>query len=169
MSYGVLLAYRNYRLYKRKSYVLYHDLSLRLPLIFSFIDSSFWHSLTITLSTTHYTSIMYTVVGKLNSRLCHLIPPTSLSHKHHTRRKQLIKGKKQKLECTSFSVACKGPELWNELDKIILESRILYGFKKKLKTELWQKYVWSKTPDGWWTWKWHCLRPYNQYCVLRCS
>lgn len=58
----------------------------------------------------------------LNDRLCDLNPTYLPLHTYKKVEKNLIKnlikGKKCKLKCMSFSVVCKGPQMWNELDNI---------------------------------------------------
>lgn len=91
---------------------------------------------------------MYNVAFRLNNRLCHLIPINLPTHEYNTRGKQLLKGKKWKLKCTSFSVSCKGPQTWNEVDSTIKQSASLYIFKKRLKQQLLLKYVEFQTLYG---------------------
>lgn len=85
--------------------------------------------------------IMYNVVHKLHPTLCHLIPVTLCIHDHNTRRRNLLRGKKRKMKCTSFSIACKGPGIWNEIDNSIKELPSLDIFKKHFKHKLLQHYV----------------------------
>ncbi len=51
---------------------------------------------------------------------------------YQTRKKHLIEGKKQKLKRASLSVLCKGPQVWNELDKDLQMSPSVFVFKKKI-------------------------------------
>ena len=97
------------------------------------------------LKLTHYNYlqnavVMYQVVHKLN-QTCDLIPIHLPLHTHNTRNKHLITGKKRKLKCTSFSVACRGPQIWNELDDTIKISSCISIFKEKLKKQLLSMYV----------------------------
>lgn len=56
-------------------------------------------------------------VNMLNDRLCNFIPIYSPSHTYDTRKKHLINGKKKrKLKCISFSVVCRRPPVWNQVD-----------------------------------------------------
>ena len=71
---------------------------------------------------------MYCVVNWLNDKLSELIPIYFPSHAYQTRKKHHIKGKKQKLKCTSFSIVCKGPQVWNDLDKVLQMSPTVHGF-----------------------------------------
>lgn len=89
----------------------------------------------------HNACVMYSVVNKLNPRLNHLIPVTTLSHQYDTRKKQLLRGKHRKLVCTRLSVVCKGPQIWNELDDNIQKSTSLVTYKKTLKFKLLQQYA----------------------------
>lgn len=92
-------------------------------------------------NTFHNACVMYEVAFRLNDRLCHLIPISVPTHEYNTRGKQLIKGKKRKLKCTSLSVAVKGPRTWNEVESTIKECASLSIFKKRLKQKLLLKYV----------------------------
>ena len=98
------------------------------------------------LKLTHYNYLqnavfMYQVVHKLNQTLCDLIPIHLPLHTYNTRNKRLVTGKKRKLKCTSFSVACRGPQIWNELDDTIKISSCISIFKEKLKKQLLSMYV----------------------------
>lgn len=84
---------------------------------------------------------MYNVVKKLNPRLCQLIPMTSATHDYNTRTRHQLKGKDRELECTKFSITFKGPNVWNELEKDIKESKSLHVFKGKMKAKLLNSYV----------------------------
>ena len=89
----------------------------------------------------HNACIMYNVVNKLNNRLCDLIPISYPSHTYDTRNTDHIQGKKRDLICTSQSVVCRGPEVWNELETKITLSTSLFIFKKSLRQQLLRKYT----------------------------
>ena len=80
--------------------------------------------------------VMYQTVHKMNLKLCELIPIFLPLHTHATRNKNLITGKKRKLKCTSFSITCRGPQIWNELDNALKMSQSISIFKKRLKSQL---------------------------------
>ena len=91
-------------------------------------------------NTLHNACAMFSVVNKLNNRFCDLIPISLPTHTHDTRKKHYFKGKKRNLKCTSRSVVCRGPKMWNELENNITKSRSLPVFKRNLKRQLLQKY-----------------------------
>lgn len=81
----------------------------------------------------HNACTMYNVVHMLNLRLCDLIPIFYPQHVYQTRKKFHIKGKKCKLKCTSLSIVCTGPQVWNSMDKELQMSSSLHFFKKSLR------------------------------------
>ena len=83
---------------------------------------------------------MNCVVNRLNDKLSELIPIYFPSHAYQTRKKHHIKGKKRKLKCTSFSIVCKGPQVWNDLDKVLQMSPTVHVFKKRLRRHLLLQY-----------------------------
>uniref|UniRef100_A0A3B1IHU1 Reverse transcriptase domain-containing protein n=1 Tax=Astyanax mexicanus TaxID=7994 RepID=A0A3B1IHU1_ASTMX len=89
----------------------------------------------------HNACVMYSVVNKLNDRLCYLIPIYLPSHAYQTRKKHYIMGKKRKLKCTSLSVVCKGPQVWNDIDIDLQMSQTIHVFKRRLRRRLLLKYA----------------------------
>ena len=84
----------------------------------------------------HNACTVFCVVKKLNERLCDLIPVSFPLHSYQTRKRHFIKRKnktKQKLKCTSLSVVCKGPQVWNNLDRDLQMSPSIRVFKNRLK------------------------------------
>uniref|UniRef100_A0A3P9KPY0 Reverse transcriptase domain-containing protein n=1 Tax=Oryzias latipes TaxID=8090 RepID=A0A3P9KPY0_ORYLA len=98
------------------------------------------------LNTYHNACTMYSVVNKLNSRLCDLIPLFLPSYHHDTRGKHMLKGKNRKLKCTSFSVCIRGPQTWNILENDVKQSATMYMFKRKLKLLLLSTYCENAAP-----------------------
>lgn len=84
---------------------------------------------------------VYQVVNQSNACLCELVPICNPQHRHNTRNKHWIWGKKRKRTITNFSVTCRGFQLWNSLDNEVKNSKSLYLFKKVLKKKLLLKYV----------------------------
>lgn len=89
----------------------------------------------------HNACTMYNVVHMLNPALCDLIPISYPTHTYDTRNKSHIKGKKRKLKCTSLSIVCVGPKVWNSLDKDNLDkdlqmSSSIHVFKRDLRRHL---------------------------------
>ena len=108
------------------------------------------------LNTFHNACTMFCVVNKLNERFCDLIPISFPLHSYQTRKKHLIKGKNRKLKCTSLSIVCKGPQVWNNLDRDMQMSPSIPVFKNRLRRHLLLKYSQS------WSW-------YGKFSFLHCS
>jgi hypothetical protein len=85
--------------------------------------------------------IVYQVVNQSNACLCKLVPICNPLHRHNTRNKLLITGIKRKFKITSFSVGCRGFQLWNKLEKDVKMSKSFKLFKTKLKKQFLSKYV----------------------------
>ena len=85
--------------------------------------------------------IVYQVVNQSNACLCKLVPICNPLHRHNTRNKLLIAGKKRKFKITSFSVDCRGFQLWNKLEKDVKMSKSFKLFKTRLKKQFLSKYV----------------------------
>lgn len=88
----------------------------------------------------HNACTMYSVVNRLNPKLCELIPLLSSDHQYDTRNKQLLKGKYRKLKCTKFSICYQGPEIWKQLTDNLKQSPSLSIFKRNLKLKLLERY-----------------------------
>ena len=86
---------------------------------------------------------MFQVVHGLSPRLSDLLPISRPQHQYDTRYKHHITGKKRRLKCTSRSIACRGPELWNHLDEDLKLPYSFSIFKSKLKTTLLQTYAYK--------------------------
>lgn len=87
-------------------------------------------------NTFHNACMIFQVVHKLNYRLCELVPISRPQHTYHTRERHLITGKIRRLKCTSLSVVCRGPEIWNELEENLKLLHSVSVFKKNLKEKL---------------------------------
>ena len=86
--------------------------------------------------TYHNACTMYQVMNKINTRLCELVPVSLPQHTYNTRNKKHVTGKIRKLDCTSLSIVCSGPDIWNELEGFIKMSQSLLAFKKNVKKKL---------------------------------
>ena len=89
----------------------------------------------------HNACVLYQVVNRSNLRLCELIPISLPLHTYDTRNKNHITGKKRKLKCTSLSIVCRGPQIWNNLDGFIKLSQSFSSFKKNVRTKLLSSYI----------------------------
>ena len=88
---------------------------------------------------------MYQVAFGLNSRLCELVPIYGPVHNYDTRNKHLITGKDRRLVGPGRSVACVGPQIWNELNNKLKKAQSISSFKHLLKKQLLNKYLYPST------------------------
>ena len=93
----------------------------------------------------HNACVMHQIIHKTNHRLCELVPVCGPRHAYDTRKKHLITGKKRRLKRTRLSFACRGPQIWNELDESLRVETSISIFKKKLKIKLLSSYIYAAT------------------------
>lgn len=84
---------------------------------------------------------IHQVINKLNHCLCELIPVCRPLHRYGTREKRLYWGKKRKLKTTGLSVACRGFQIWNQLEEEVKLCESLKKFKREMKKMLLCKYT----------------------------
>lgn len=111
---------------RRKSHVLFLGLDLMPLLSHAFFP--------------HNACTMYNVINMFNQRLRDHIPIYYPSHAYQVRTKLLLKGKNWKLKCTNFSIVFKGPQIWNDLDRVIQMSSSPQVFKDSLRRHLMSGY-----------------------------